>query len=192
MKVSCTMFDVIRVSPSNAWMHSSLASCDFLTINTTEFFILHPVEALLSYFLLILKGIFICFYCLLSVTRFAFIENELVNATDTFTAAGIFLGFIISILSHHTFAIFYTMYPRVPHSFYFGFFPLIGCQNGCVRRWWRWSSYFQYGGWCVFYCTEGCQVRKHSLQILSWKYQSILWHSTEKVESSCTGLWFDF
>lgn len=122
MKVSCTMFDVIRVSPSNAWMHSSLASCDFFTINTTEFFILHPVEALHSYFLLILKGIFICFYCLLSVTRFAFIENELVNATDTFTAAGIFLGFIISILSHHTFAIFYTMYPRVPHSFYFGFF----------------------------------------------------------------------
>ena len=60
------------------------------------------------------------FYYLLSVTRFAFIENDLVNATDTCTAAGIFLGFIISILSH-TFAIFYTMYPRVPHGFYFDF-----------------------------------------------------------------------
>lgn len=68
---------------------------------------------------------------------------------------------------------------------------LIGCQNGCVRGWWRWSSYFQYGGWCVFHCTEGCQVRKHNLQILSWKYQSILWHNTVKVESSCSGLWFD-
>ena len=33
MKVSCAMFDLIRVSPSNAWMLSSLASCDFFTIN---------------------------------------------------------------------------------------------------------------------------------------------------------------
>lgn len=72
MKVSCTMFDLIRFSPSNAWMHSSLASCDFFTI----------------------MCIFICFYCLLSVTKFAFIENELVNATDTCTAAGICLWYI--------------------------------------------------------------------------------------------------
>ena len=28
MKVSCAMFDVIRVFPSNAWTHSSLASYD--------------------------------------------------------------------------------------------------------------------------------------------------------------------
>ena len=56
-------------------------------------------------------------------------------ATDTFTAAGIFLGFIISIISHHTFAIFYTMYPRVPIVFTLVLFLLIGCQNGCVRGW---------------------------------------------------------
>ena len=176
----------------NVWCNKSFSLKCVDAFIPSLLWLFHHKVALFSYFLLTLKGIFICFYCLLSVTRFAFIENELVNATDTFTAAGIFLGFIISIISHHTFAIFYTMYSRVPHSFTLILFLLRGCQNGCVRGWWRWSSYFQYGGWCVFYCTEGCQVRKHSLQILSWKYQSILWQNTVKVESSCTGLWFDF
>ena len=32
MKVSCAMFDVIRVFPSNAWTRSSLASYDYFTI----------------------------------------------------------------------------------------------------------------------------------------------------------------
>lgn len=35
---------------------------------------------------------------------------------------------------------------------------LTGCQNGCFRRRGWWSCYVKYGGWCVFHCTEGCQV----------------------------------
>ena len=105
----------------NVWCNKSFSLKCVDAFIPSLLWLFHHKVALLSYFLLILKGIFICFYCLLSVTRFAFIENKLVNARDTFTAAGIFLGFIISIISHHTFAIFYTMYPRVPHSFYFDF-----------------------------------------------------------------------
>lgn len=73
---------------------------------------------------------------------------------------------------------------------------LTGCQNGCFRGRGWWSCYVKYGGWCVFHCTEGCQVTVsktffQNKYLLTESFPLILTHGWEHFPSTIVS-WFCF